>query len=253
VENRISPRKRECPLRPVEELDKSALRVRRMFGQIAPRYDLLNHLLSLSVDRRWRRRTVRLVPPRGTGPILDVCTGTADLALDYRRAAPAATSIVGADFCRPMLAAATRKCRRLGHRGRVSLIEADALRLPFPEGTFEVVCVAFGLRNVVDPDAGLSEMVRVCQPGGHVAVLEFSMPSAWPLRPLYQWYFRRVLPWFGQMLARNDEAAYNYLPASVGAFPEAEALASRMRQAGLRNVRFAPFTFGISTLYVGEK
>ena len=236
-----------------ENVDKSALRVRRMFGQIAPRYDLVNHLLSLSIDRRWRRRAVRLVPPRGTEPILDVCTGTADLALAYRRVADDATPVIGSDFCRPMLAVAGRKCKRLGDRGRVRLVEADTLRLPFPDNTFQVVSVAFGLRNVADTDAGLAEMIRVCRPGGRVAVLEFSMASVWPFRPLYRWYFRRLLPWVGQAVARNDEAAYNYLPASVGAFPEREALAERMRAAGLRDVWFSGFTFGISTLYVGKK
>jgi demethylmenaquinone methyltransferase / 2-methoxy-6-polyprenyl-1,4-benzoquinol methylase len=236
-----------------DEIDKSALRVRRMFGQIAPRYDLVNHLLSLSIDRHWRRRAVRLVPPRGSEPILDVCTGTADLALAYRRISNETTLIVGADFCRPMLAVADRKCRRQNALGRVHLVEADALRLPFHDNTFQVVSVAFGLRNMADPDAGLAEMTRVCRPEGRVAVLEFSMASVWPLGTLYRWYFRRLLPWVGQAVARNDEAAYNYLPASVGAFPEREALAERMRAAGLRDVWFSGFTFGISTLYVGEK
>ena len=236
-----------------DHLDKSALRVRRMFAQIAPRYDLVNHLLTFSIDRRWRRRAARLVPPRGPEPILDVCTGTADLALAYRRISDGAVPIVGADFCRPMLAVAARKCRRLGAAGRVTLVEADALRLPFPDGMFQLVSVAFGLRNMADPDLGLAEMVRVCRPGGRVAVLEFSMASVWPIRTLYRWYFRRLLPRIGQTVARNDEAAYNYLPASVGAFPEGEALAARLRGAGLRDVWFAPFTFGISTLYVGEK
>lgn len=235
------------------EVDKSALRVRRMFGQIAPRYDLVNHLLSLSIDRWWRRRAVRLVPPRGMEPILDVCTGTADLALAYRRTSDEAVKILGADFCRPMLAVASGKCRRLGDRGRVDLVEADALRLPFPDDMFQVVSVAFGLRNMADTDAGLAEMFRVCRPGGRVAVLEFSMASMWPIGPLYRWYFRRLLPWVGQAVARNEEAAYNYLPASVGAFPEGQALAERLLAAGLRDVWFRPFTFGVSTLYVGEK
>lgn len=224
-----------------------------MFGQIAPRYDLVNHLLSLSIDRWWRRRAVRLVPPRGTEPILDVCTGTADLALAYRRVSDEAVRIIGVDFCRPMLAVAGRKCRRLSDPGRVGLIEADALRLPFPDDMFQLVSVAFGLRNMADTDAGLTEMFRVCRPGGRVAVLEFSMASVWPIGPLYRWYFRRLLPWVGQAVARNEEAAYNYLPASVGAFPEGEALAERLRAAGLRDVWFRPFTFGVSTLYVGEK
>ncbi|NQU20687.1 MAG: bifunctional demethylmenaquinone methyltransferase/2-methoxy-6-polyprenyl-1,4-benzoquinol methylase UbiE [Candidatus Nealsonbacteria bacterium] len=234
-------------------LDKSSARVRRMFGEIAGRYDLLNCLLSLGIDRRWRRRTVKLVPPDGDAPILDVCTGTADLALAYWRRGGGRVSVVGADFCPEMLAIGMAKCRRKGADRQVTLLEADAQRVPFPDETFQIVCVAFGLRNVSDTDEGLREMVRVCRRRGRVAVLEFSTPTAWPLGTLYRWYFHWVLPRVGQVLARNRQAAYNYLPASVGEFPQAEALAQRMRAAGLGDVRYYPFTFGIATLYVGEK
>jgi len=234
-------------------VDKSSARVRRMFGEIARRYDLLNHLLSFGIDRRWRRRTVRLVPPAGNGPILDVCTGTGDLALAYWRAGGPQVRIVGADFCRPMLLIAGRKCRRAGAADRLALVEADARRLPFADGVFQIVCVAFGLRNVSDTDEGLREMVRVCRPGGRVAVLEFSMPEGRLLATAYRWYFRRVLPRVGQALARNAQGAYNYLPASVGQFPEGEALVERMRSAGLGRVQAQRFTLGIATLYVGEK
>ena len=234
-------------------VDKSSARVRRMFGEIAWRYDFLNRLLSLGIDRRWRRRTVRLVPPAGEGAILDVCSGTGDLALAYWRASGPAVRIVGADFCHPMLAIARRKCRRAGASDRVTLLEADTRRLPFPDGTFQIVCVAFGLRNVADTDAGLREMARVCRPGGRVAVLEFSMPRGRLLGAVYRWYFRRVLPRVGEALARNAQGAYNYLPASVGQFPEGEALLGRMRLAGLSRVEAHRFTFGIATLYVGEK
>lgn len=225
-----------------------------MFGEIARRYDLLNHLLSMGIDRSWRRRTVKLVPPaEDQGPILDVCTGTGDLALAYWRASGGQTPILGADFCHPMLTIGQEKCRRAGAADRITLLEADARRLPFPDDTFQIVCVAFGLRNVVDTDEGLREMVRVCRRGGRVAVLEFSMPRAWPLGTLYGWYFHRVLPRIGQALARNRQSAYNYLPASVGQFPQAEALSERMQAAGLAGVRYHPLTFGIATLYVGEK
>jgi demethylmenaquinone methyltransferase/2-methoxy-6-polyprenyl-1,4-benzoquinol methylase len=234
-------------------VDKSAERVRQMFGQIARRYDLLNHLLSLGIDRSWRRRTTRLAPPQGDAPILDVCTGTADLALAYWRAGGGRARVVGADFCRPMLQIGRQKCLRAGCDDAVALIEADACRLPFPDDRFQIVCVAFGLRNVSDTDRGLSEMVRVCRPGGQVAVLEFSMPTFWPLRAIYQLYFRWLVPLVGQTLAENRAGAYNYLPQSVGEFPQAEALAQRMRAAGLREVRFHPLTFGVATLYVGVK
>jgi len=224
-----------------------------MFGEIARRYDFLNHLLSLGIDRRWRRRTVRMVPPAGEGPILDVCTGTADLALAYWRAGKAGVPVVGADFCRPMLTVGQQKCRRAGAERQIGLIEADARKLPFHDDVFQIVCVAFGLRNVSDTDAGLREMVRVCRPGGHVAVLEFSTPSTWPLGALYGWYFHRVLPRVGQALARNRQAAYNYLPESVGRFPQDETLLRRMRDAGLAAARYHRFTFGVATLYIGKK
>ena len=277
-------------------LDKSSTRVRQMFGEIAGRYDFLNRLLSLGIDRSWRRKTVKLVPPEGDAPILDVCTGTADLALAYWRASKGKTPVVGTDFCQPMLAIAREKCRRAGavpslpspacgrgaggegvedpsqaaltltlsqrERGPftrfhaphgITLLEADTLQLPFPDGTFQIVSVAFGLRNLSDIDAGLREMVRVCRPGGRVAVLEFSTPTAWPLGAIYGWYFQHLLPRIGQALARNTQAAYNYLPQSVGRFPQGEALAERMRAAGLREVWFKRFTFGVATLYVGRK
>jgi demethylmenaquinone methyltransferase / 2-methoxy-6-polyprenyl-1,4-benzoquinol methylase len=218
-------------------------------------------LLSLGIDRSWRRRTVRLVPPEGDGPILDVCTGTADLALAYWRASKGSVAVFGTDFCPPMLAVGREKCQRaeaLAASGAcgvrsITLLEADTLHLPFPDGMFQIVCVAFGLRNVSDTDAGLREMARVCRPGGRVAVLEFSTPTAWPLGAIYGWYFRRVLPRIGQALARNTSAAYNYLPQSVGQFPQAEALAERMGAAGLAEVAYHRFTFGVATLYVGKR
>jgi len=234
-------------------VDKSSARVRRMFGEIARRYDLLNHLLSLGIDRSWRRRTVRRVDPQGAAPILDVCTGTADLALAYRPRGRRGPLIVGTDFCRPMLAIARQKLRRAGAQDDICLVEADTLRLPFADDTFQIVCVAFGLRNLADTDAGLGEMTRVCRPGGRVAVLEFSLPHNRLLQAIYGWYFRRVLPRLGQTLAPNTQDAYNYLPASVAPFPQAEALLRRMEAAGLRSVGCESFTFGVATLYVGEK
>ncbi|HVA49621.1 MAG TPA: bifunctional demethylmenaquinone methyltransferase/2-methoxy-6-polyprenyl-1,4-benzoquinol methylase UbiE [Pirellulales bacterium] len=234
-------------------IDKSEARVRQMFGEIAGRYDFLNHLLSLNIDRYWRWRTVRAVPPAAEGPILDLCTGTGDLALAYYRASGGQATIVGADFCHPMLVRGDAKRKNAGCNGQLTFVEADAQRLPFPDHYFSIVCVAFGLRNVTDTDRGLSEMARVCRSGGKVAVLEFSLPTWRPARAVYLWYFRRVLPRIGQALARNRHEAYSYLPASVGEFPCGEALAVRMRQAGLGEVVFRPLTFGIATLYVGTK
>lgn len=239
---------------PADLLDKREARIRRMFGQIAPRYDFLNHLLSLNVDRAWRRKTTRLVPPApAAGPILDLCTGTGDLALAYDRAASGTVPVVGADFCHEMLVRAAEKARRAGATERVRFVEADAQAVPFPADYFQLVTVAFGLRNVTDPDRGLAEMVRVTRPGGRVAVLEFSRPRGRVFGPLYRWYFRAVLPRVGQILSRSREGAYSYLPASVMEFPDGEALADRLRARGLTDVRYYPFTFGVATLYVGVK
>jgi len=231
-------------------VDKSPHRIRQMFGEIARRYDLLNHLLSAGMDRWWRRRTVRLAPPHGEGAVLDVCTGTGDLALAYWHAGGGRIPVVGADFCRPMLDIGRRKCQRV-QAANLTLVEADAQQLPFPDRCFQVVSVAFGLRNLNDPDAGLREMARVCRPNGRVAVLEFGMPRTRVLRAPYGWYFRNVLPRLGQALASNRQDAYCYLPASVGEFPQREALVARMQHAGLSCVRYFPLTFGIAGLYVG--
>ncbi|MFO0925532.1 MAG: bifunctional demethylmenaquinone methyltransferase/2-methoxy-6-polyprenyl-1,4-benzoquinol methylase UbiE [Gemmataceae bacterium] len=239
-----------------ELLDKREGRIRSMFGAIAPRYDLLNHLLSLNVDRYWRWRTTRLVPPvvaADAAPILDVCTGTGDLALAYDRRAEGRVPIVGSDFCLPMLLPARRKAARRHAARRIVYVEADTQRLPFPDAHFQLVTVAFGLRNVTDTDRGLAEMVRVCRPGGRVAILEFSRPRNWLLGPLYRAYFKYVLPRVGQLLSRSKDRAYSYLPASVMEFPDGEALAAKLRGHGLTDVRFHPLTFGIATLYVGTR
>ncbi len=234
-------------------VDKSAERVRRMFGQIAPRYDFLNHLLSLGIDHYWRWRTVRRVRPEGTLPILDVCTGTGDLALAYDRAAGGRLEIVATDFCPEMLELGRAKSVKTGAADRITFLAADTQSLPLPSDAFQIVSVAFGLRNVADTDRGLAEMVRVAAPSGRVAVLEFSSPTWQPFKAIYGWYFRNVLPRIGQLLARNSTAAYEYLPDSVGQFPQGEALAKRMRTAGLAEVHCYPLTLGVATLYIGVK
>ncbi len=234
-------------------VDKREARIRRMFGHIAPSYDFLNHLLSLNIDRWWRRKTTQLVPPIGSAPILDLCTGTGDLALAYDRAAQGRVPIVGADFCPEMLRLAEIKASRAKATERLRFLEADAQRLPFPDDEFQITTVAFGLRNVTDTDKGLAEMVRVTRPGGKVAILEFSQPRGWLFGRLYRFYFRNVLPLIGQVISRSQDNAYRYLPASVLEFPDGEALAERLRRHGLIDVRFHPFTFGIATLYVGTK
>jgi demethylmenaquinone methyltransferase/2-methoxy-6-polyprenyl-1,4-benzoquinol methylase len=234
-------------------IDKSGERVQRMFGEIAPSYDRMNHLLSLNVDRYWRWWTVRKLAPTPGEPILDVCTGTGDLALAFHRATGGKSEIVAADFCREMLDVGRQKQERARIGSELSFVEADALHLPFESDRFAIVSVAFGLRNVADTDRGLAEMTRVCRPGGQVAVLEFSTPRWQPFRGLYLFYFKHILPRIGQLFARNKSAAYEYLPATVCQFPDGEALAERMRGVGLLNVKFWPLTGGIATLYVGRK
>ena len=237
-------------------VDKSESRVRQMFGEISARYDLLNHLLSGGTDYYWRWRTVRLARPTGVAPILDVCTGTGDLALAYWRASGRRASVVGSDFTHEMLELAREKWSRvrgLANPEQVQFVEADTQHLPFGDDQFQIVSVAFGLRNVTRTDVGLREMTRVCQPGGKVVVLEFSTPTNRLFRAFYLWYFRNVLPRIGQLLMRNQQAAYNYLPQSVSEFPQGDSLAELMRQAGLQEVVWKPLTFGIATIYVGEK
>ena len=237
----------------VESVDKSGKRVRSMFASIAGRYDLLNHLLSLNIDRLWRRFTTRTVPPVPGVPVLDCCTGTADLALAYHRAGRGESPVVGADFCREMLVLGNAKLRRVNAGDGVILIEGDTQRLPLPSDTFAVVTVAFGLRNVADTVRGIDEMIRVARPGGRVAILEFSRPRGAILGRLYLGFFRRVLPRVGQALAPNDLDAYNYLPASVMAFPDGQDMLDLLAARGLLDVRQYPLTFGIATLYVGTK
>jgi demethylmenaquinone methyltransferase/2-methoxy-6-polyprenyl-1,4-benzoquinol methylase len=229
-------------------LDKKSSSIRAMFADIAHSYDRLNHLLSLNVDRYWRWRTTRLVPPDLSGPHLDVCTGTGDLALAYHRASGGKLEVVATDFCAPMLVRGHAKAA-----GKIPFLVADTMRLPFPDATFRAVSVAFGLRNVSDTLAGLREMARVCAPGGTVAVLEFSTPGLWPLRPLYLWYFRNILPVIGRWVSRSSDFAYSYLPASVAAFPEREALAAIFAEAGIPGATWRSLTFGIATLYWGRK
>lgn len=245
-----SPRTEASSTVPV---DKSGRRVRAMFASIAHRYDLLNHLLSLNVDRYWRRFTTRTVPPVPGQPVLDCCTGTADLALAYHRAGRGASPVVGTDFCRPMLELGNRKLDRSGTNGGVVLIEADTQRLPLPSNTFGVVSVAFGLRNVSDTVGGIDEMVRVARPRGRVAVLEFSRPRGPVLGRLYLAFFRQVLPRVGQTVAPNEHSAYHYLPSSVLGFPDGQAMLDLLTSRGLTETRMYPLTGGIATLYVGTK
>jgi len=234
-------------------IDKSDQRVRRMFGSIAGRYDFLNHLLSLNIDRSWRTFTTRVVAPVTGVPVLDCCTGTADLALAYDHAGAGRSPIVGTDFCREMLVLGHAKVKKAGALGRVTLVEGDTQRLPVPSNTFGVVSVAFGLRNVRDTARGVDEMIRVALPGGKVAILEFSRPRGRVLGPLYLTFFRHLLPRVGQALAPNMDGAYDYLPRSVLEFPDGQAMLDLLAARGLTELKLYPLTCGIATLYVGTK
>lgn len=232
-------------------VDKSGTKVRGMFAEIAPRYDLVNRMLSGGIDVWWRHVTVRRAPPPRAGAILDVCTGTGDLALAYAAVAAPAVRVVASDFCRPMLDRGVDKARKSG--ANVEWLEADAQSLPFPDATFDLVTVAFGLRNIADTSRGLAEMARVLAPGGRLAILEFSLPRNALIRAGYLWYFRRVLPFLGNLVARNRSDAYTYLNKSVEEFPSGERLAALVRVAGFEQPEMIPLTFGIATLTIATR
>jgi demethylmenaquinone methyltransferase/2-methoxy-6-polyprenyl-1,4-benzoquinol methylase len=233
-------------------LDKSPRRIASMFDAIAPRYDLLNTMLSGGLDRYWRRRAIASLALTGQETLLDVCTGTGDVAIAAARARLGARHVLGVDFAGAMLTRALEKSRSRGIDQRVRVARGDAMRLPVRSASVDCVTIAFGIRNVATPDVACAELGRVLRPGGRVAILEFGLPVVPAVRPLYLWYFRNVLPRIGRVVSRHD-AAYSYLPASVGAFPWGESFAEMLRREGFNNVQARPLTFGIVYLYTGQK
>ncbi len=231
-----------------DDAGKRARAVREMFCSIAPRYDFLNHLLSLGIDRSWRRTMIRMAWHPEMKDILDVACGTGDVCFEIRERAPEAR-IVGLDFSPGMLKLAAKKndVRRAG----LELLEGSAEELPFAAGSFDLVTIAFGIRNVIDRKKALREFYRVLRPGGRVAVLEFSRPRMPWFRALYDFYFFRILPLVGGIFAKRE--AYRYLPDSVARFPEPEEFSAWLEEAGFRRCRWHSLTFGIATLYHGEK
>jgi demethylmenaquinone methyltransferase / 2-methoxy-6-polyprenyl-1,4-benzoquinol methylase len=234
---------------PLPPPDAKAAEVRTMFGAIAPRYDLLNHLLSLNRDRAWRRRAVdRLLDGApADGVYLDACAGTFDLSVELAARRAFAGQVLGFDFSLPMLLAGRSKLKSRA----VLPACADALRLPLPDASVDGVMVAFGVRNLVSVEDGLREFARVIRPGGKLVILEFMTPQWQPFRGLYLFYFRRVLPLVGRALSRHD-SAYRYLPESVLQFPEPPALAELMRSAGFGSVDWEQMTGGIVAAHVGR-
>lgn len=232
----------------MKDVEAKARKVRRMFGEIAPRYDLLNRLLSGGVDRRWRRLAVRLATEKAPRRILDVATGTGDMALLLKQVRPDA-EVVAADFTPEMLELARAKARRAGLA--VQFLEADALHLPFADASFDALTTAFGFRNFADYERGLAEFWRVLKPGGRAVILEFPPPPRGLLGRVYRFYFNGVLPWIGGVVSGKPEA-YRYLPASVERFPEPERLAAMMRAAGFE-VSYRVLSAGIAAVHVGDK
>jgi demethylmenaquinone methyltransferase/2-methoxy-6-polyprenyl-1,4-benzoquinol methylase len=230
--------------------EQAARWVRGMFGAVAHRYDLLNHLLSFNADRYWRHRTaarVAHVLARPETRVLDLCCGTGDLmfALESRRRAP----VFGSDFCHPMLVEAARKSAR--RAARTALFEADALRLPLRDASLDLITIAFGFRNFANYRRGLAELRRVLKPGGTLAILEFTQPPNRAFRAFYNFYSRRLLPKIGAWISGSPDA-YTYLPESVGKFPDAPALAGELRTAGFPNVSYEYLTFGVVALHLAK-
>ncbi|HEY3307481.1 MAG TPA: bifunctional demethylmenaquinone methyltransferase/2-methoxy-6-polyprenyl-1,4-benzoquinol methylase UbiE [Desulfuromonadaceae bacterium] len=232
-------------------LSEKGENIQQMFGAIAPRYDFLNRLLSLGIDRRWRTKAVQQLMYRPGGRILDVATGTGDVAIEIAKATPASVKITGADFCKEMVELGKAKVALSEYAQKIELIVAPCEDLPFPENTFDSVTIAFGIRNVVDRKLGMAEMRRVLRPGGRMIILEFSTPRSQLFRQIYYFYFRRLLPMVGGLFSRYN--AYKYLPDSVLEFPSIEEFSNTIRETGFENVKVQELTFGIASIYVAEK
>jgi demethylmenaquinone methyltransferase/2-methoxy-6-polyprenyl-1,4-benzoquinol methylase len=230
-------------------VDKTPQRIRSMFDQISPRYDFLNHLLSLNSDVWWRRKAAALL--EGAKRVLDVCSGTGDMALEIQRRWGA--EVVGSDFAYRMLEIGKLKAAKKSLGSRVRFQQADTLRLPYKDGSFDASTVAFGIRNVVDTERGIREMARVLRPGGRVVILEFTLPKNALLRRGYLAYFGNVLPRIGRMIARSEIDAYKYLPDSVARWPRPDELKAMMERSGLREVTYELVFGGVAAIHTGVR
>jgi demethylmenaquinone methyltransferase/2-methoxy-6-polyprenyl-1,4-benzoquinol methylase len=237
----------------VADVSKSPQRIAGMFDAIAGRYDFLNHLLSAGIDIRWRKRAIASLALTGRECVLDLCTGTGDLALAAIGGRPrGASRVVGVDFSGAMLRVALGKIRRAGLAKRIVLVRGDATRIPAVDRSVDAITIAFGIRNVERVDAACGEMHRVLRPGGRLAILEFAVPTMPGVSRLYLWYCRHVLPRIGRAVSRHN-AAYDYLPASIDAFTAPGEFVKVLRQSGFGDVRAVPLTFGSVILYTAVK
>lgn len=227
-------------------------KVRQMFDGIAPTYDRLNHLMSLNVDRLWRRHALREIVDGSVQQILDVACGTGDSTISIAKAGNPGSRVTGVDISEGMMALVMQKAAREGVHDRIRLKVADGEDLPFGEGSFHRVTCAFGIRNFEHKEQGLKEFYRVLKPGGKAVILELSVPTGRTARRLYDVYFMHVLPWVGGLIS-GDKAAYRYLPASVHAFPSPDVFMEMLRDAGFTQVRHRSLSFGLCRMYIGEK
>jgi len=236
----------------VTDVSKSPDRIAGMFDAIAGRYDFLNHLLSAGLDRRWRTRAIRSLQLTGCERVLDLCTGTGDLAIAATRARPSAARVVGVDFAGAMLRVGEDKLRKARLDGRIAMVQGDATRIPLADASVDAVTIAFGIRNVERMDVACAEIRRVLKPGGRLAILEFAVPTTPVIGTLYLWYLNRVLPLIGRAVSRHN-AAYGYLPASIGAFASPDEFVKILRQAHFGTIFPTRLTFGSVILYTARR